>query len=141
MAIFADYTKTTYTISETETVQEEVTYPSNLLQEDPNYSKRGQTILETFPLVTESSTTTENAYIVISNYNFYKFEEENGEYLFDIIFYVYENKEAYLNDKQNYIFIDDSIGELRSIESSNDLRIKGYEILKNLPQVSNSIDD
>jgi len=142
MAIFADYRKTTYTQSETETYQEKVTYPSDLPDFHSKYEFRGQTVTETFPVINEESTLYKNAYIVISHYNFYKFVvNEDGEHLFDIQFLIYQSKDDYLNDKESYIFEDDAIGELRLIQSSDDLRIKGYKILKNLPHITNTIDD
>ena len=142
MAIFADFTKTTYTISETETVQEEVTYPSEMEEDDPNYSKRGQTLTETFPLVTSTDEILQNVYIVISNYNFYKFEKtENDEYLFDIQFKIYNDKQTYLDDYEDFVHESDAVGEFRTITSTDDLRIRGYEILKSLPNITNITDD
>jgi len=142
MAIFADYTKTTYTQSETETYQEDITYPIDLPDFHPKYEFRGQTITETLPVINEESTLHENVYIVISHYNFYKLiSNEDGEYLFDIQFLIYANKDDYLSDKESYIMEDDAIGELRLIQSNDDLRKKGYEVLKNLPHINNTIND
>ena len=69
MAIFADYTHISQTISETETYQEDVTYPPDLPEGHPNYELRSQAVAETFPVVTTEETLLENAYIVITNYN------------------------------------------------------------------------
>lgn len=142
MAIFADYKRINYTVSETETVQEEVIYPDDLEENDPNYTKRGQTIIETFPLVTSSEEIFKSVYIVISHYTFYKFQKNiDGQYLFDIQFRIYNDKKSYLTDENTYLFEGDALGEFKTILTSDDLRIKGYEALKNLPYIDNIIND
>ena len=142
MAIFADYTHISQTISETETYDEDVTYPSDLPEGHPQYDLRGQTVTETFSVVTTEETVLENAYIVISNYNFYKLVKNDiGEFLFDVMFKVYASKDIYLDDENNYLYEDDVIGQYKNVDSSEDLRVRGYEIIKELPHINNIIDD
>lgn len=142
MAIFADYTHINQTISETETYQEDVTYPSDLPEGHPNYELRGQTVAETFPVVTTEETLLESAYIVITNYNFYKLVKNDiGEFLFDVMFKVYGSKDIYLEDENNYLYEDDVVGQYKNIDSNANLRVRGYEIIKELPHINNIIDD
>jgi hypothetical protein len=142
MAIFADYTKTTYTEHKTETVVEQVAYSSDLHEGHPKYEYRGQTINETLPLIVENSTTLTNAYIVITITNYYKHQKDDfNNTLFDFSFFVYNNKQQYLDDINDYVYEDDVIGQFYNLTSADDLRVKAYEILKNQPYLSNIIDD
>lgn len=142
MAIFADYTRTTYSEHETETVTEQVTYPADLPEGHPKYEFSGQTVNETFPVIVENSTTLTNAYIVIVITNFYKHQkDQNDNTLFDFSFFVYNNKQQYLDDINNFIYEDEVLGQFQNILSTDDLRAKAYEILKNQTYLSNIIDD
>jgi len=142
MAIFADYTRYINTVSETETFEQEVTYPVNLPEHDLKYEFRGQTVIETFPVINTETFVIKNAYIVIKSYIFYKFvKNENGENLFDIQYSVYNNKEDYLASPSLIAYEDDIIGSFHLISSEDDLRKKAYEILKNQINITNVIDD
>jgi hypothetical protein len=140
MAIFADYTKTTYTEHETETVIQEVTYPNDLPEGHTKYEFRGQTVNETFPLIIENSTTLSDAYIVITSYMFYKKVVIDSQNLFDIQFDIYNSKQDYL-DGNDPTYVDGLVGQYHTIVTSDDLRIKGYEILKEQVYLDNIIDD
>ena len=140
MALIADYTKYTYTQHETETETVQVTYPSDLPSDHPAYEQRGQTVTITVPQTIESSTTLTNAYIVITSYMFYKKVVENGQNLFDVQFDIYNSKQDYL-DGNARAYEDDIVGQYHSIVSSDDLRIKGYNILKEQVYLDNIIDD
>ena len=142
MAIIADYTKTILTESETATVTHKVTYPADLPIGDPNYELRGQAVYQTYPKIDETKKTLEKAYIVITITNYYKHQKDLlGNTLFDFSFYVFKNKEDYLTDINAYYYRDDVLGQYHDIKSTDDLRIKAYEILKQQPFLTNIIDD
>ena len=142
MAIIADYTKTTLTESETATVTHKVTYPLDLPTNHPSYELRGQEVYETFPKVEETKKVLEKAYIVITITNYYKHQKDLlGNTLFDFTFYVFKNKEDYLTDINAYYYRDDVLGQYHDIKSTDDLRMKAYEILKTQPYITNITDD
>jgi len=142
MAIFADYTHTTYSESASETVTSNVTYPEDLDADHPHYDQKGQTIEVTSPLILESHTTITNAYLVIKSYTFYKFiKNDGGEHLFDIQYLVFDSKDNYVLDPENFIYDHDIIGQLHSVGSADDLRKKAYDILKSRINIANSIND
>lgn len=140
MALIADYTKYTYTEHATNTVDVQVTYPSDLPQGHTNYDQRGQTVTITVPETIESSTTLSSAYIVITSYMFYKKVIINSQNLFDIQFDIYNSKQDYL-DGNAPAYEDDIVGQYHTILSTDDLRVKGYEILKQQVYLDNIIDD
>lgn len=142
MAIFADYIKSTWSESDTETDTITITHPSDLPPNHQDYADRGQTVQIQVPRPIETTTTYTNAYIVIVSYNYYKLATDmNGDVTFDVQFKVYNDKQQYLDDPNNWVEEDAILGGYYSITSNDDIRAYGYQILKNQTYFSNIIDD
>jgi hypothetical protein len=142
MALFADYTKTTWSESDTETETLTITLPDNLNPEHQYYEQRGQTIQETVPRQIETTTVLQNVYIVIHGYNFYKFwTDDNGNVGYDVQYKIYNNKQQYLDDPMDWVDEGDILGGFYPITSSTDIRSYGYEILKSQTYLANITDD
>jgi hypothetical protein len=142
MALFADYTKTTWSESETETETITVTHPADLPPDNQYYADRGKTVDIDVPKPIETTTTYTNAYIVIVAYSFYKLvTDANGDVTFDVQYKVYNDKQQYLDDPNDWVEEDDILGGYYTFTSSEDIRIRGYEILKSQAYLSNIIDD
>jgi len=111
-----------------------ITYPDAeyMNEEDPNYSKAGQTVIEEEPVYEQVEIVVENAYVVISNYALVKEEYvdsewNNGEevalgvnkkWIMNVHARIYESKEARETDPESYLHYEDRTLELGIVNDS-----------------------
>jgi hypothetical protein len=111
-----------------------ITYPEAeyMDENDPNYSKAGQTIVEEEPVYEEIEIVVENAYVIISNYALIKEEYpeiafNNGEqvnlgmnkkWILNLHAKIYESKEAREADPDSNIHYEDRSIELGIVNDS-----------------------
>lgn len=148
MGIFSNYIKRTVEISETETVMETITLPNDLPEDDPDYEFRGQTIEKEFPKTIINDEIFENVYIQIISFQFYKREikrTEESEVEFknnlDLHYRVYQSKEARDANFDDFIEEEHVLGQFIDINSGDDLRVLGYNLLKDQVFITDAVDD
>ena len=127
MALIGNWSKEIWTEHETETTTESHTYPYEI---EIFGDKAGTTETYEMPVMIRSVETKEDVYIIISHYMFYPINlNENGEISFDFQYKIYNSKEDRIKDSSSYIYEAEVQGRSYSIQSSDDIRIKAYEIL------------
>lgn len=141
MGIIANYTKIDTFWDINNPVQQEITIPEDVSENDPYYESRGKTITIDVPSPVENNTLFENVYICIENYIFYKNVRNETGYLLDIKYRVYQSKEIRDQNEFNYILEDDILGSYIPVSPGDDIRNKGYEVLKNQVYVEYISDD
>ena len=142
MALTGNWTKYTTTYSNENTTQEEVTYPADLPEIDPNYDKRGttETITVQVPIVTTEEFT--DAYVVIKSASVYahnilgigKTKNLNVQYR------VYNSKAEHDEDFDNHIHEDLDVQLDWDWEGETNPFTTSYEWLKAQPGFENLIN-
>lgn len=144
MALIGTLKTYTYTQHPTETQESTITYPSAevLGEGHPDYDKAGTTETITEPTIVENETIHENVYVTIFNYFFYNQRDDNGVkvYNLDLHYGVFNSEEDYISNPLTPSFTEDVLGRYVEITSSEDIRTKGYELLKLEKGFENLID-
>jgi hypothetical protein len=127
MALIGNLTTYTYSEHPTETEDVTFTYPSDWLDS----SLAGTTVSEERPVQVETATVQENVYIMIEWITFYKMVTNvDGDYLFDFGYKIYDSKADRDTDINSWISEGDVVGQHTAITSTEDLRVKAYEVLR-----------
>lgn len=105
MALKGDFLKITNGFSDTETILTYKTYPSNLPEDNPDYSKRGTTVEGTSPAPTVTKETLPNVYVIITGATIEKHMGE-GQYNINYAYRVYNSKEDKDLDIESHIHTD-----------------------------------
>jgi hypothetical protein len=100
MALSGNYIHITYTENETDLVPTSVTYPTNLLEDDEDYNKRGTTEEILLPALIEVPITYNNCYIIVKAASVHIVNQfvDNKSYSINAIYRVYNNKEEKAQD-------------------------------------------
>jgi hypothetical protein len=128
MGLTGNLTNYTYSEHETETETIKVTYPN----EPENFGElAGTTVTETTPVQVETPTVQENVYVMIEWITFYKMQTNaNGHFLFYFGYKIYASKADRDANVNSWIDEGDLMGHHSEITSTDDLRVKAYELLK-----------
>jgi hypothetical protein len=128
MGLTGNLTNYTYSEHETETETIEVTYPN----EPENFGElAGTSVTEEFPLQVETATVQENVYVMIQWVTFYKMQvNADGDYLLDFGYKIYDSKADRDTNIHSWIDEGDVLGQHTAITSTEDLRVKAYEVLR-----------
>ena len=105
MALSGDFLKINNGFSDTETITNYVTYPSDLPENNPNYSKRGTTVEEEQPAPTVTEETLSNVYVIITGTTIEK-HMGVGQYNINYAYRVYNSKEDKDFDMESHIHTD-----------------------------------
>lgn len=141
MGLIGNFRKIVETISETETVEVEVTYPATLPEGHRDYDKRGTTGTVTTPRVIVTEEILEDVYIAIDYVTANKFVELNNKPLLDFGYRVYNSKAERDADPDNYIYREHFVGDGKDFSSSDDVRKKSYEYILQMPGFENMTSD
>ena len=132
---------TTYSYSDhaTETEDIEITYPND---PDTFGELAGTTVTEQTPVQVETATVQENVYVMIEWVTFYKMQvNADGDYLFDFGFKIYNSKSDRDADIDSWTSEGDVLGQHTEITSTDDLRVKAYEVLKQKKGFENLVNN
>jgi hypothetical protein len=131
MALTGNFTKIWYTQSETDFIDLDVTYPSDLPSDDPDYDKRGTTETIQVPENVKNTQEYQNVYIALDWCFHYKFSGDgNGNTLLDFGYRVYESEAQRNSDPDSHILEGDFLQNWVDLSSNQDIRVVAYEILK-----------
>jgi len=139
MGLTGNLTNYTYSDHETETETYETTYPN----ETENFGElAGTTVTEEFPVQVETATVQENVYVMIEWVTFYKMQTNaNGHFLFDFGYKIYDSKADRDANIHSWIDEGDVLGQHTPITSTENLRVKAYEVLRTKRGFENLTND
>jgi hypothetical protein len=139
MGLTGNLTNYTYSEHETETETIKVTYPN----EPENFGElAGTTVTETITVQVETATVQENIYVMIEWVTFYKMQfNADGDYLLDFGFKIYDSKADRDANIHSWTSEGDVLGQHTAITSTEDLRVKAYEVLRAKRGFENLIND
>ena len=128
MALIGNLTTYTYSDHATETETIETTYPDDA---EAFGELAGTTVSEERPVQVETATVQSNVYIMINWITFYKMvTNADGDYLFDFGYKIYDSKSDRDADIDSWTSEGDVLGQHTAITSTEDLRVKAYEVLR-----------
>lgn len=146
MAIVGTWRKYTYTKSQDQFEEYQMTYSENIPEGSPDYDKRGTTETVQRPVVLESFEDFENSYVNISAIMFFPFFSlnedgtERKQYVANITYRVYDSKQSRIDDINNFVYQD----VLNNIEfdSTIDMMTQAYDLIRaNVRGFENLIND
>lgn len=139
MGLIGNLTAYSYSDHATETETIETTYPDN---EEAFGELSGTTVSEEIPVQVETATVQSNVYVLINWITFYKMvTNADGDYLFDFGYKIYDSKADRDADIDSWTSEGDVIGQHTAITSTEDLRVKAYEVLKEKRGFENLTND
>ncbi len=139
MGLIGNLTTYSYSDHATETETIEITYPDNV---EAFGEQAGTTVSEERPVVVETATVQESVYVMIEWITFYKMQiNADGHFLFDFGYKVYNSKADRDADIDSWTSEGDVLGQHTEIASTDDLRVKAYEVLKQKRGFENLTND
>lgn len=128
MGLIGNLTTYSYSDHATETEDIEITYPND---PDAFGELAGTTVTEQTPVQVETATVQSNVYVMINWITFYKMvTNADGDYLFDFGYKIYNSKADRDADIDSWTSEGDVLGQHTAITSTEDLRVKAYEVLR-----------
>lgn len=134
MALTGNYIKIVVTPSETETEDVLVTYPADLGMDSPDFNKRGTSETLTLPVETETRTTLENTYLMVTGVSLEKIH--GGDYHISFAYHLYESEEARQDNPLNSIEKGIKVINWDNDVSTDPITV-AYEYLKTIPECIN----
>ena len=135
MALEGTYKKFQYTDHPTNTVVQTITYPEQMLEDDPDYDKRGTSEEVTVPETVETVILHENAYVAVQGTSISVLINTTDIKSVDLssVFRVYSSKEAAKENWDNYLFENNVFGSWDWNENTNPWEVV-YTAIKNSPE-------
>lgn len=134
MALQGTFRDFIYTNHPTNTVTKTITYPEQMLEDDPDYDKRGTSEEVTVPETVEEIVEHENVYVVIQGTSVSVLSNNEDNKLVDLscVYRVYTSKEDAKSNWEDYLFEGNVFGTWNWEEHTNPWE-EAYNAIKNSP--------
>jgi len=152
MALTGNYIKYTYTEDTASITSHSVTYPSDLTESDPHYSKRGTTEWVSASVWNKSSESIDNIYLRIHNYNQFTIgstpqdpDDDDSPLvknnIMQITYRIYNTKTNAFEDANSHVYTDDVTFSLIGDDLTNSLTDPAYEYAYNLLKTTEGFEN
>ena len=141
MALKGTYKVFTYTNHPTDTVVQTITYPQEMLEDDPDYDKRGTSEEITVPEIVETVTLHENVFVAVQGTSISVLVNTPDIKSVDLssVYRVYSSEEAAKENWDDYLFENNVFGNWDWNENTNPWEVV-YTAIKAAPEGELLID-
>ena len=138
MALVGDWIEYESYQSETEIEVVEITYPTDIPEESPDFNKAGTTEKIEFPKTIVKEIVHPNSYVIIHSVNSWKsIEEEGTKNRFNACYRVYESKKDRDTDYDSFIYEHHLLSMDMDFSSNKNETQQAYDLLLNIQGFEN----
>lgn len=139
MALTGTWVKYSQIADPDNNVTQSITYPIDLLEDDPNYEKRGTTEEIVIPGVEEVTEEFENVYVIVTAASHWRnWEDNSNEWELNFVYSIYNSLEERNENLNSFIHQDSHIGEVADLSLST--LENAYTFLKSVQGFKNLVN-